>query len=98
SCGSWRAWALAGGAEWLSTLSSDGRGELAELIAIHYERALADGADLAWPSDAARLAEVRRGAMGAFLVAGATARQRYALDRAVELHERAVELALSDED
>ncbi|HSS36043.1 MAG TPA: adenylate/guanylate cyclase domain-containing protein [Patescibacteria group bacterium] len=93
-----RAAAHAAVAEWLSTLSSDGPGELAELIAVHYERALADGADLAWASDTARLAEVRRGAMGAFLVAGATARQRYALDRAVELHERAVELALSDED
>jgi hypothetical protein len=36
--------------------------------------------------------------MAAFVVAGATARQRYALDRAVELHERAIELAVSDED
>ena len=93
-----RALAHAEVATWLATLSPDRPDELAELIAVHYEAALGEGADLAWPSDPTGLADVRHRAMAAFLVAGASARQRFALDRAVDLHERAVDLAATDEE
>ncbi len=93
-----RATAHAAVAGWLGTLSPEGSEELAELIAFHYEQALGDGADLAWPAGSTELAELRRRAMAAFLVGGATARKRYALDRAVGLHERAIELALTTEE
>lgn len=88
-----RVTAHAAVAAWLTTLSPDRPEELAELIAFHYEQALGDGADLAWPVGSAQSAELRSRATAAFLVGGATARKRYALTRAIELHERVTELA-----
>ncbi len=93
-----RARAHAAVAAWLGGLSRDRPEELAELIAFHYEQALGDGADLAWPAETADSAAVRRRAMDAFLVAGVTARKRYSLDRAIALHERAIALAAGPED
>jgi class 3 adenylate cyclase/tetratricopeptide (TPR) repeat protein len=93
-----RARAHAAVAEWLAGLSPDRPEELSELVAVHYKAALEEGADLAWPAGSAELAEVRRRARVAFLVAGATARKRNALDRAIEVHGLALELAETDEE
>jgi class 3 adenylate cyclase/tetratricopeptide (TPR) repeat protein len=93
-----RARAHADVAKWLISLSPDRPEELAELVAFHYKAALEEGADLAWPADSAEFADVRARARAAFLVAGATARKRYALDRAIEVHRLALELATTDEE
>jgi len=90
-----RATAHAAAADWLGTLSPERPEELAELIAYHYEHALGDGADLAWPAGSTELQDLRQRAMKAFRIAGVTARKRYDLARATELHERAVELAVT---
>ncbi|MDQ2934327.1 MAG: AAA family ATPase [Chloroflexota bacterium] len=83
---------------WLATLSPDRPEELAELIALHYRAALGDGAELVWPADSAELAEVQQRAKLAFLAAGAAARKRFAIDLAVDLHQRALDLATTDEE
>ena len=88
-----RAAAHAAAATWITTLSPRQPEELAELIAFHWERALGDGSDLAWPAGSAELTDVRRRAMLAFRVAADTARKRYDLERAIELQERAIGLA-----
>jgi class 3 adenylate cyclase len=88
-----RAEAHAATATWLATLSPERPEELAELVAYHWERALDDGSDLAWPEGSADLADIRRRAMQAFRVAADTARKRYDLKRAMELQERAIGLA-----
>jgi hypothetical protein len=93
-----RARAHAAVGEWLAELSPDRPEELSELVAFHYKAALDDGADLAWPAGSTELAEVRRRAVAAFLLAGATARKRNALDRAIELHELARDLGATDEE
>ena len=93
-----RARAHADVASWLSGLSPDRPEELSELVAFHYKAALEEGADLAWPVDSPELAGVRDRAGAAFLIAGATARKRYALDHAIELHRLALELATTDEE
>ncbi len=93
-----RARAHAAVARWLETVSPDRPDELAELVAYHLEQALGEGADLAWGPGSAELAEVRRDARRAFLLAGRAARRRYALVRAVALDERAVELAETPEE
>lgn len=85
-------------ATWLAALSPDRPEELAELVAFHYRAALGEGAELAWPTDSPDLADVRRRARQAFLVGGATARKRFAINQAVDLHQRAIELARTDEE
>jgi class 3 adenylate cyclase len=92
-----RARAHAAAAEWVAELASDRSDEFAELIASHYWAAIrGDGADLAWMDDAEGREAVRRRALAALLAAGRAARHRFAVDRAVELHEQALELATSD--
>ena len=93
-----RAAAHAAAATWLATLSPERPEELAELIAYHWERALGDGSDLAWPAGSPELAEIHGQAMGAFRVAADTARKRYDLKRAIELQERAIALASTADD
>ena len=93
-----RAQAHADVAKWLTSLSPDRPEELAELVAFHYEAALEEGADLAWPADSSELADVRLRARVAFLVAGATVRKRFSTDRASELHQLALELATTDDE
>jgi class 3 adenylate cyclase len=93
-----RARAHADVAQWLTGLSPDRPEELAELVAFHYKAALEEGADLAWPAGSSEFADVRARARAAFLVAGATARKRYALERAIEVHQLALELATTDEE
>ncbi|MEX0710682.1 MAG: AAA family ATPase, partial [Chloroflexota bacterium] len=92
-----RARAHAAAAEWVAQLASDRTDEFAELIASHYWAATrGDGADLAWMDDVDGRETVRRHALTSLLAAGRAARHRFALDRAVELHEQALELATSD--
>ncbi|HTI30454.1 MAG TPA: adenylate/guanylate cyclase domain-containing protein, partial [Methylomirabilota bacterium] len=92
-----RARAHAEAGAWIERLASDRTDEFAELIAHHYETAVAgDDADLAWLDDPTGREEIRRRAFGALLVAGMAARRRFAIDRAAELHERALALATSD--
>ena len=91
-----RAHAAVGG--WLASLSPDRSEELAELVAQHYQTALGDGADLAWPDGGDELVEVRRRARLAFLAGGVAARKRFAIDQAVDLHQLAVDLAADDEE
>jgi class 3 adenylate cyclase len=93
-----RARAHADAARWLTGLSPDRPEELAEMVAFHYKSALEDGADLAWPADSGEFAVVRARAREAFIVAGATARKRYSTDRAIELHQLALELSTTDEE
>jgi len=92
-----RAQAHAAVADWIAGLAGDRTDEFAELIAHHYWAAIrGDGADLAWLDDEAGRDEARRKAFGALLIAGRAARHRFAIDRAVELHQQALELAIDD--
>jgi tetratricopeptide (TPR) repeat protein len=92
-----RARAHAQAAEWVAALAGDRTDEFAELIAYHYELAIAgEDADLAWLDDPVARDRVHAAAFNAMLVAGRAMRRRYAIDRAVELHERAVSLAATD--
>jgi class 3 adenylate cyclase len=92
-----RAKAHAAVADWIAELASDRTEEFAELIAYHYWAAIrGDGADLAWMDDPDGREALRRGTLAALLAAGRAARHRFAVDRAVELHEQALELATND--
>jgi class 3 adenylate cyclase len=92
-----RARAHADHAAWIERLAGDRVDELADLIAHHYGAAISgEDADLAWAGDEAELRGLRRRAYEAAMRAGALARKRYALARATELHELAVELAHDD--
>lgn len=92
-----RARAHAAVADWIGGLAGDRSDEFAELIAYHYWAAVrGDGADLAWLDDPDASESVRRRAFAASLKAGRGARHRFAMDRAVELHEQALELAMGD--
>jgi class 3 adenylate cyclase len=92
-----RARSHARAAAWLQDLAGPDDEALIELVAHHYRRALlADGADLAWADDPSALAETRRRAFETIVAAGAVARRRNAIDRAVELHEAALAIAASD--
>jgi class 3 adenylate cyclase len=85
-------------ADWLAELAGDRREEFAELLAYHYEAAAAgDGAELAWDDPADRAA-VRKKAFEQLVFAGGEARKRFAVSKAVELHERALALAFDDEE
>ncbi len=92
-----RAHAHAELAGWLTQLAPDRPDELAQLAAMHYEAALAEGTDLAWRAGDDVFVAIQQHARDAFLAAAATARQRHALDRAIELHRQALELSISPE-
>ena len=94
-----RAQAHAQVGAWIESIAGERSDELAELIADHYFNAVAgEDADLAWLSDARGREEVRRKAFAALIAAGRVARRRFATPWAVELHERAIALATSDEE
>ena len=94
-----RAQAHAEVGAWIESIAGERADELAELIADHYYNAVAgEDADLAWLSDPTGREDVRRRAFGALISAGRVARRRFATPRAVELHERAISLATSDEE
>jgi class 3 adenylate cyclase len=89
-----RARAHAEHAVWIEELAGDRREELAELIAAHYRSALTgEDADLAWADDSAGWERVRKRGFEALLAAGNSARRRFAIARALELHDQALTLA-----
>jgi len=92
-----RARAHAEAARWLEHIAGDRSEEQAELIAHHYRTAiLGADADLAWADDPVARAELRTRAFAALLAAGAVARKRFAVARALELHQDALRLAMDD--
>jgi class 3 adenylate cyclase/tetratricopeptide (TPR) repeat protein len=92
-----RARAHAEAGDWISQLAGERSDEFAELVAHHYETAIVgDDADLAWLEEAAAREAVRAKAYRSLIGAGRVARRQYALDRAVELHQRALALAIDD--
>jgi tetratricopeptide (TPR) repeat protein len=78
-------------ADWLEELMFN-RDELVELVALHFAAAADElaGAEPDHP--------VRARAVAALLEAGAAARRRFAVRKAFELHQRALELATTDEE
>ncbi len=81
---------------WLEERAGDRLDEFRELLAHHYATAVGgEEADLAWGTEEVR-EPVRQKALEHLLRAGAAARKRYALAKAVELHEQALGLSLTD--
>lgn len=94
-----RARAHAGVAGWLEDLAGERVDEFAELVAHHYQMAVAgEESDLAWELESTEYERLRRRAYESLVAAGASARRRFAIARAVELHEGANALATSDEE
>ncbi len=87
-----RAIAHAAVAEWLTDLGSGD--ELAELVAAHAVSALDEMASNA-PLDPPTRERIQAGAFEWLLAGGTTARKRYAIERALELHQRALTIAAS---
>src|SRR5256712_1343171 len=82
---------------WIEQLAGDRADEFGELLAYHFRTAVAgEDADLAW-SEAER-EPVRVRAFEHLLRAGAQARRRFAVAKAIELHEQAVALAASPDE
>jgi DNA-binding SARP family transcriptional activator len=91
-----RARAHAEVGDWLERLAGGRREEFTELLAYHFGAAAADdAAELAWPQPAERQ-QVRAKAFAHLLEAGAAARRRFAVAKAVELHRQAGTLAATD--
>jgi class 3 adenylate cyclase/energy-coupling factor transporter ATP-binding protein EcfA2 len=94
-----RARAHAEHAAWMEQLAGERVEEFAELIAHHYATAATgEDADLAWVDDASAREAVRAKAFASLVLAGRVARKRFAIPRAVDLHQRALALAGSDGD
>ncbi|HXY71023.1 MAG TPA: adenylate/guanylate cyclase domain-containing protein [Actinomycetota bacterium] len=94
-----RARSHARAAEWMEGLRSEGDDALLEPIAHHYRAALlGDGSDLAWRGEPATRAAARDRAFPALIAAGSSARRRNAIERGLEFHQAALELAVSDEE
>jgi class 3 adenylate cyclase len=92
-----RARAHAAVAEWTERLAGERAEEFAELLAYHFEAAVAgEDSDLAWHAEPERRQSLRRSALAWLVSAGDGARRRYALDHAIRLHEQAVALAVDD--
>ena len=82
---------------WIEELAGERVDEFGELIADHFRLAVAgDDVDLAW--SAAEREPIRVKAFEKLLRAGANARQRYAVDKAIELHREASDLASGTEE
>jgi DNA-binding SARP family transcriptional activator len=82
-------------ARWLEDAGRD-RPEDAALVAHHYAEAVRpEDADLAWSGRAEELAELRRRALSALRHAAELAIARFALDEAIDLLRRALELETS---
>jgi hypothetical protein len=83
---------------WLEELAGGRRDEFAELLAYHFGAAAdEETAALAWPEPADRQ-QVRARAFRHLVQAGAAARRRFAVVKAVELHEQAGALASTDQE
>jgi len=89
-----RARAHADVAAWIEQLAGARIDEFAELVAHHYQTAVvSEDSDLAWEDDPAGRDRVRSRAFQTLVAAGASARRRYAIAKAVEVHEAARDLA-----
>jgi class 3 adenylate cyclase len=85
-------------AGWLEA-NRGGRDEIAPILAHHYaEAAGPEFADLAWPGERERLLDLRKRAVAWLLRAAELATARYALDEALALLHRALELEPSRAD
>jgi len=83
---------------WLEELAGDRRDEFAELLAYHFgAAAVEETAELAWAEPAVRR-QVRAKAFDHLLRAGAAARRRFAVAKAIELHSQAAALASTDQE
>jgi len=92
-----RARAHAEHGAWIEQLAGDRIEEFAELLAYHYGTAASgEDADLAWSGDPDSQESVRAKAIESLLLAGDVARRRFAIEKAIELHEQARTLAGSD--
>jgi class 3 adenylate cyclase/tetratricopeptide (TPR) repeat protein len=92
-----RARAHAEHGAWIERLAGERLDEFAELLAYHYVTAAAgEDADLAWADDLDSAEAVRRKALESLLVAGKVARQRFAIEKAIDLHDQALSLSRSD--
>ncbi|HVS49303.1 MAG TPA: adenylate/guanylate cyclase domain-containing protein, partial [Candidatus Dormibacteraeota bacterium] len=88
-----RARAHADVGAWIEQLAGDRADEFGELLAYHYWTAVAgEDADLAWSPGERE--PVRLKAFELLLRAGGNARQRFAVDKSVELHAQAVGVAI----
>ena len=86
-----RGQAHASVAEWIESTSGERRAEFAELLAYHYEEAFRSAAD----GDHEGTEMLRMRALEASLEASEVARRRFALEAALRLADRAVDLAVS---
>ena len=83
---------------WLEELAGGRRDEFAELLAYHFGAAAdEETAELAWPEPADRQ-QVRARAFRHLVQAGAAARQRFAVAKAVDLHTQAGALAATKQE
>lgn len=93
-----RARAHAEMARWTEELVGERGDEFVELVAYHYRTAVVgEEADLAWHREPDEAQRIRSKAFTSLMTAGSVARRRYALGKAVELHEKATDLATTDE-
>ena len=92
-----RARAHAETGRWIERLSGDRPEEFGELLAYHYAAAAAgEDADLAWGDAADEREALRMLALDSLIRAGSAARRRFAVDKAISLHEQALALASGD--
>jgi DNA-binding SARP family transcriptional activator len=91
-----RARAHAEVGDWLEELAGGRRDDFAELLAYHFGAA-EETAELAWAEPAVRQ-QVRARAFQHLVQAGAAARRRFAVAKAVELHTQAGSLASTDQE
>jgi class 3 adenylate cyclase/tetratricopeptide (TPR) repeat protein len=92
-----RAVAHAETGRWIEALAGDRLEEFGELLAYHYAAAAAgEDADLAWAGDPSGREEIRRRAFEVLLRAGGAARHRFAVEKSLELHKRALEISADD--
>jgi tetratricopeptide (TPR) repeat protein len=92
-----RARAHARTGRWIEGLATDRLEEFGELLAYHYSAAAAgDDADLAWADAPDEREALRRRAVEELISSGTAARRRYAVDKALSLHEQAFDLAATD--
>jgi class 3 adenylate cyclase/tetratricopeptide (TPR) repeat protein len=90
-----RAHALVGA--WLEEIAGESLDEVIQLVAYHYDSAVAGtDAGLAWVDEPETYERLRGKAFERLLEAGAAARLSLSITRAVELHQRALELASND--
>jgi class 3 adenylate cyclase/tetratricopeptide (TPR) repeat protein len=86
-------------AAWIEALAGERLDEFAELVAHHYQMAAAgEDSDLAWEQDPAGYASLRSRAFESLITAGASARRRFAIAKAEEVHGAALAPASTDDE